>query len=72
MRTLEKRINKVEITARHRASDLSLLSDAELGQRLGAILARMGTTREKVIAEHGSLRAFTDVLREREAHHGTA
>jgi len=72
MRTLEKRINKVEITARHRASDLSLLSDAELEQRLDTILARMGTTREKVIAEHGSLRAFTDVLREREAQHGTS
>lgn len=71
MRTIEKRITKAEIAARHRASDLSLLSDAELEQRLDAILARMGRTREMVIAEHGSLRAFADVLR-REVQHGTA
>lgn len=71
MRTLEKRINKVEITARHRASDLSLLSDAELEQRLDAILARMGLTRETVIAEFGSLKVFAAVLREREAQHDT-
>ena len=71
MARLEQRIIKIETTARRRAGNLSLLSDDELMQRVDAFLARMGTTREMVIDEHGSLSAFAEVLR-REVRHGTA
>ena len=72
MRTIEKRITKAEVIARHRASDLSLLTDAELERRADAFLVQMGLTREKVIAEFGSLGAFANVLRVRGDQHGTA
>ncbi len=71
MNILEKRVNKVEVIARLKAGDLQSLSDAELEQRTDSFLARMGTTREMVVAEHGSLSTFADVLR-REVQHGTA
>jgi hypothetical protein len=65
MRRLEQRINKVEAAKKQRAGDLSSLTCEELNQRLGVILARMGTSREKVIAEFGSLEGYADVIRQK-------
>ena len=72
MTGLEKRINKVETKVRHGDSNLSLLSDTELTQRVDGFLAQMGTTHETVIAEFGSLKIFAAVLRGRGDQHGTS
>ena len=72
MRTLVKRINKVETAMQLRASDLSRLTDEELENRVDAVLVRLGTTQERAIAVHGSLNAFADMLSKRENQHGTA
>jgi hypothetical protein len=62
MGKIEQRIERMESAMKQREGDLSLLTDAELEQRIDVLLARMGTTRELVIAEHGSLGAFSHWL----------
>lgn len=70
MQRLERRIDRVETVMKQRASDLSLLTDKELNQRIDTLLARMGTSREQAIAEYGSLEAYAEALRQREAEEG--
>lgn len=64
---LEQRIQRVEEVLNQRASDLSMLSDEELYQRIDEGLAGLGTSRERVIAEHGSLEDYAKFLRREEA-----
>ena len=53
MRILEKRLAKLE----GNNSPLSHLSIEELDARIDELLAKLGTTREEAIAQHGSLLA---------------
>ncbi len=62
MNTLERRLLKIESAARQREGNLSLLTGAELYERIDTLLARMGTNRERVISEHGSLNRFRAYL----------
>ena len=59
MSKIEQRIERLEAKRDAMAGDLSLLTDEELEKRFDAVLARMGTNREQVIAEHGSWGAFS-------------
>lgn len=59
MAKIEKRIERLEAKRDAMAGDLYLLTDEELENRFDAVLTRMGTNRERVIAEHGSLGAFS-------------
>jgi len=73
MLQLERRVRRAEAAQKNRASGLSRLTDEELEQRIDAILGRLGATRESVITQHGSLKAYADVIRQklREEKHGT-
>lgn len=65
MSKIEQRIERLESKHVAMASNLSLLTGAELEQRIDVLLEKMGTTREQVIAEHGSHKNFVSALRQR-------
>lgn len=62
MSMIMKRVDRLESARKTEEGDLSLLTDAELDGRIDAVLERMGTSRERAIAEHGSLNGFRDYL----------
>ncbi|MCE9549758.1 MAG: hypothetical protein K8R50_01910 [Betaproteobacteria bacterium] len=64
MSRIEQRIARLESKRAARIGNWSLLTDAELENRIDVSLAQMGTSRELVIAEHGSLENFAGVLRQ--------
>ena len=64
MASIEQRIERLEAKRDAIEGNLSLLTDAELEQRIDVLLAKMGTSRERVIAEHGSHKNFAGVLRQ--------
>ena len=64
MSRIEQRIERLESKRTAMIGNLSLLTDAELENRIDVLLAKMGTSRELVIAEHGSYENFAGVLRQ--------
>jgi c-di-GMP-related signal transduction protein len=64
MSSIEQRIERLESKRAAMIGILSLLTDAELENRIDVLLAKMGTSRELVIAEHGSDKNFACVLRQ--------
>lgn len=64
MARIEQRIERLESKRDAVKGNVSLLTDAELRQRIDTLLAKMGTSREQVIAEHGSYKNFAGVLRQ--------
>ena len=64
MSRIEQRIARLESKRAAMIGNLSLLTDAELENRIDVLLAKMGTSRELVIAEHGSYENFAGVLRQ--------
>lgn len=68
MSRIEQRIARLESKRAARVGNWSLLTDAELENRIDVSLAQMGTSRELVIAEHGSLENFARILRQQVEH----
>ena len=68
MSRIEQRIARLESKRAAMIGNLSLLTDAELENRIDVLLAKMGTSRELVIAEHGSYENFAGVLRQQVEH----
>lgn len=66
MSVIMKRVDRLESARKTEEGDLSLLTDAELDGRVDAVLWRMGTSRERAIAEHGSLNGFLGYLVEQQ------
>ncbi|MFZ1545616.1 MAG: hypothetical protein WAT12_00710 [Candidatus Nitrotoga sp.] len=64
MSRIEQRIARLESKRAAMIGNWSLLTDAELENRIDVLLAQMGTSRELVIAEHGSYENFAGVLRQ--------
>ena len=64
MSRIKQRIERLESKRAARIGNWSLLTDAELENRIDVLLAKMGTSRELVIAEHGSYENFAGVLRQ--------
>ena len=64
MSRIEQRIARLESKRAAMIGNWSLLTDAELENRIDVLLAKMGTSRELVIAEHGSYENFAGVLRQ--------
>lgn len=68
MLKIEQRIARLESKRDAMIGNLSLLTDAELENRVDVLLAKMGTSRERVIAEHGSHKNFVRILRQQVEH----
>lgn len=68
MSRIEQRIARLESKRAAMIGNWSLLTDAELENRIDLSLAQMGTSRERVIAAHGSLENFAGVLRQQVEH----
>ena len=64
MSRIEQRIERLESKRAAMIGNLSLLTDAELENRIDVLLAKMCTSRELVIAKHGSYKNFAGVLRQ--------
>ena len=68
MSRIEQRIKRLESKRAAMIGNWSLLTDAELENRIDVSLVQMGTSRELVIAEHGSLENFAGVLQQQVEH----
>ncbi|MDP3497940.1 MAG: hypothetical protein Q8R84_09830 [Candidatus Nitrotoga sp.] len=68
MSRIEQRIARLESKRAAMIGNWSLLADAELEDRIDVSLVKMGTSRERVIAEHGSLENFARILRQQIEH----